>query len=151
MNPLDRAIALWSFGWLPSDGLPKVAIEALEQGLETPSMIELAAADGNADPHLHCLFEKALKDLGRSRLKKAEAGRLIAQEIAQQITQGKVTPLNGAKAIWKVTGECEELCQELGIFGGRVTEYEGMPDGRECIADLILAEAKALLMQSKSC
>lgn len=128
-----------------------MAIQALEQGLETPSMIELAAADGNANPCLHSLFEKALKELGWSRIKKVEAGRLIALEIAQQIIQGKVTPLNGAKAIWKITGECEELCQEFGIFGGHVTEYEGMPDDRECIAELILSEAKALLTQSKSC
>ena len=93
---LDRAVAHWSFGWLPSDRLPGVALEALEHGLESPSMVELASADSTAGPRLEGLFEKALAELGRSFLAKPEAGRIIARDYAKQICEGTVTPVDGA-------------------------------------------------------
>ena len=95
MTSLDRAVAYWSLGWLPSDELPRVAIEALENGIESPSILELASADSGAGPHLNTVFEKVLVELGRPRLTKREAGRLIAREYAEEICTGKTTPING--------------------------------------------------------
>jgi hypothetical protein len=106
-----------------------VGLEALEQGIESPAIIELASADTGAGPDLHRLFEKVLAELGRSRLTKAEAGRIIAREYAGGICKGAISPVDGARAIWRVSLECEGLSGELGIFGGRVTEYEGMSEG----------------------
>jgi hypothetical protein len=149
MSSLDRAIAYWSFGWFPSDRLPTLAVEALAQGIESPAMIELAAGQSTADERHHRLFERVLSELGRSRPTKAEAGRFIAREIAEQICQGKVSPVDGAEAIWRVSLECEDLSAELGVFGGRVSEYEGWPHGRERIAETIVADAKELLANVK--
>src|SRR5438874_355978 len=116
-NPaFDRAIAYWSFGWLPSDKLPGIALEALEQGIENPSIIELASADNGAGPDLHRLFEKVLSELGQSRLTKSEAGRFIAREYADAICKGTLSPVDGARAIWRVSLECADLSAELGIF-----------------------------------
>jgi hypothetical protein len=147
ITSLDRAVALWSFGWLPSDRLPAVAIDALEQGIESPSIIELASADSAADPRLHCLFEKVLMELGRPKLTKPEAGRIIARDYADRICKGEVTAVDGARAIWRVSLECDDLSHELGVFGGRVSEYEGLPAGpeREHFSEIIVAEAKELI------
>ena len=146
---LDRAIAYWSFGWLSSDKLPEVAVEILELGVVSPSIIQLASADRVADPNLHRLFEDVLADLGRLRMTKPEAGRFIAQEYAEDICKGTITPVEGARTIWRVSLECEELGRELGIFGGRVTEYEGLPSGHDRISDMIVYEAKDLIEKSK--
>jgi hypothetical protein len=147
MTSLDRAVAYWSFGWLPSDRLPAVALEALERGTESPSIIELASADSAANPDLHPLFEKALTELGRTRLARAEAGRMIARDYAEQICNEAIKPVDGARAIWRVSLECPELEGELGIFGGRVSEYEGLSDGRERISAMIVSEARELIKQ----
>ncbi len=148
MTCFDRAVAYWAFGWLPSDKLPGVALEALEQGIESPTIVELASAETVWDPRLHRLFEKVLTELRRSPLTKAEAGRIIAGEYAKKICQGTVTPVDGARAIWRVSLECEELMPDLGIFGGRVSEYEGLQDGRERISELIVTEARELIRQA---
>jgi len=111
-------------------------------------MIELASADTKPNPSLHRLFEKALTELGRSALTKPEAGRIIAREYAGQICDGTVAPVVGARAIWRVSLESEELSRELGIFGGRVSEYEGLPSGRERISEMILSEAKELIKEA---
>ena len=145
VSAFDRAVAYWSFGWLPSDKLPTVALEALEQGIESPSMIKLASSDDRAGPDLHRLFEKALTELRRHRLTKSEAGRIIAREHAEAICKGAISPVDGARAIWRVSLECEDLGGQLSIFGGRVTEYEGMCEGREAISELIVSEARDLV------
>jgi hypothetical protein len=149
ITAFDRAVAYWSFGWLQSDTLPRVAIEALEQGIESPSLLELAAAGNTANADFHCLFEKSLTELGRSRLSKAEAGRVIARDYTYQICNRKLTPIEGARAIWRVSLECEELTRELGIFAGRVTEYEDLPSLRERISEMILSEAQALATERR--
>src|SRR5437879_5071793 len=109
MTSLDWAIVNWSFGWLQSDKLPEIAIDALEHGIESPSIIELASAERVANPDLHRLFQKILAELGRTALTKPEAGRLIAQEYAEEICNGAITPVDGARAIWRVSLECEDL------------------------------------------
>ena len=76
---------------------------------------------------------------------KPEAGRVIAQEYAEGICKGTITPVDGARAIWRVSLECKELSGELGIFGGRVSEYEGLLDGRERISEMIVCEARELI------
>ena len=142
----DLAIAAWSFGLLPSDNLPKLAMEALEQGIESPTLLELASADCSPNPDLHRLFERALNELGRTRLEKVEAGRFIANYYASQICSQYILPIEGARLIWRLEQECPELSQELGIFAGRVSEYEGVPlASRKHISDLIVADAHALI------
>lgn len=141
----DLAIAHWSFGWLPSDRLPDVAIQAMEMGFESPSLFALASSEKSADPDLHGLFGKVVSEMGRTRLSKSEAGRCIAREYARKICNGKISPVDGARVIWKVSLDCEELTKELGIFGGRVSEYDDLPDVRDRISELILSEATSLL------
>jgi hypothetical protein len=144
-NSFERAIAYWSFGWLPSDRLPDVAADALGSGLDSSSLVALASSEKTPNPELHTMFEAALAELGRQRLTKVEAGRLIAKDYAQKICDGQLDAIEGARLIWKVSLESDELGSELGIFGGRVTEYEGMPELRDREAAMILEEAQALI------
>jgi hypothetical protein len=81
-------------------------------------MLELVSVGSGPDPDFHRLFEKLLTELGRSRLLKAEAGRIIAQEYAEEVCNGTVTPIDGARAIWRVALECEELHGSWGFSVG---------------------------------
>lgn len=141
----DLQVAYWSFGWLPSDQLPEVALQALEIGFDTPSLIELVGRPSEPNPELHLLFERALLELDRERMDIAEAGRLIARDYALQICAKTISPIQGAKAIWRVSLECDEPISELGIFAGRASEYEDLPHLREEISEDIVQEAYALL------
>lgn len=140
------SIACWSLGWLPSDELPQVAERVLAEGFESPALVKVACSDYSADPGLHGLFEKALNDFGRARMKKSEAGLFIARRIAKRIVQGGIAPCDGARDIWKVSLECKELSSKLGIFGGRVTEIEDQPKFRDQISRLIIQDAENLLL-----
>ncbi len=141
----DRAVAFWCFGWLPSNELPAVAVNVLEHGIESPSLIRLASAETNGDPDYHRIFEKALSELGCPRLSKQEAGRMIARHYAMKISNHELKPIEGARLIWRILLECPELTPDLGIFAGRVTEYEDCPPNRDGIERMIRLEAEALL------
>lgn len=145
---LDRQVAYWTFGWLPSDKLPGVALDALERGIDSPTMIALASADATAEPEHHVLFRKALLELGRSPFSKADAGRIIAQVYAEQICEGKIAPVEGANEIWRVSLECPELTSELGIFGGRVSDYHGLPEGFDRPSDVVIAETRQRISEA---
>jgi hypothetical protein len=145
ITAFDRAVAYWSFGSLASDMLPPVAIQALQDGIESPSLLELAAANSGANADLHRLFRKALAELGRRELSKAEAGRIIARDYAYHICAGKIAPIEGARSIWQVSLESEALTRELAIFGGRASEYDDLPALRERISHQIVSEAQALI------
>lgn len=110
-------------------------------------MIELASANCEADPRFHCLFQKALMELGRPRMAKSDAGRIIAKDYAERICKGEVSAVDGARAIWKVSLECDDSNHDLAVFGGRVSEYDGLPTGpeRERISEIIVAEARELI------
>jgi len=144
-DSFQRAIAYWSFGWLASDRLPEVAADALATGLDSSSLVALASCDSTPNPELHTMFEAALAELGRQRLSKPEAGRLSAKDYAQKVCDGELDPIEGARLIWRVSLEADELGSEFGIFGGRVTEYEGMPELRDKEAAMIIEEARALI------
>src|SRR5262249_42182319 len=107
-SPFDLAIAYWSFGWLPSDRLPGLAVEALEQGMECPALIQLVAAESVGNPDLHRLFTRVLSELGKSPLSKPDAGWMIARDYARRICSREIIPIEGARAICRVSLECEE-------------------------------------------
>jgi len=111
-------------------------------------MVELASAETGTVPDLHRLVEKVLTELGRSQLPKSEAGRIIAREYAEQVCNGTGAPVEGARANWRVSLECEELSAQLGVFGGRVSEYEGLPDERGRLCEMIVSEAEGLITQA---
>ena len=91
------------------------------------------------------LFEMIICELGKHRLSKYEAGKYMAKEIAHEICKGSITPIEGAKQIWNICIECGELTQEIGIFGGRVGEYDDLPHMHDHISNLIKADAKSFI------
>jgi hypothetical protein len=139
------AVAQWVLGWVSSDQLPAIAMKALEEGIESTTLSQLSVEEAVGNPDLHAKFEKALSEIGMPKIDKANAGRIVARYIAQKICDGHVTPIEGAREIWKITLECRELTDELGIFSGRASEYEDLPDMRDRISEMIVHEAQSLI------
>ena len=60
----DMVAAKWVLGLIPSEALPRIATDALEDGLDSPSLRDLA---GDLHPTLGAagpLFEKILYEIG---------------------------------------------------------------------------------------
>jgi hypothetical protein len=145
----DLQVANWSFGRVPPDQLPAVAREALAKGIDSPSLRKLADNSPEPNPDLDTLFERALAELGRSRLPRAEAGRIIARDFARRLCDGSLPPVEGATAIWHLGLDCEELEREFGIFGGLVSELDGVWELEGVITEQIIEEARYLLQESR--
>jgi hypothetical protein len=85
---LEVVVARWILGLVPSEELPDIAVHALEVGLDTPALRQLA---GELRPIMRDagpIFEKVLVELGTRLPTKSEAGLIVAREYATEITEG---------------------------------------------------------------
>src|SRR5208283_1985193 len=95
--------ALWVLGLIPSDDLADIATQALTQGIESKSLLELSGLTGNEPQEARKLFAQALNELGCKDIEKADALKLYAKTISSLILALGITPLEGAKRIWQAT------------------------------------------------
>jgi hypothetical protein len=104
--------ARWALGLIPSQALPQLATDALEAGLDSPSLRQLA---GELHPTLESsgpVFEEILDKIGVGIPDRSRAGLILAKAFAAQITEGTLTPYEGARSIWRLqinTGAVPEL------------------------------------------
>lgn len=153
--------ARWTLGLVPSERAPAIALQALEGGLDTPTLRVLA---GESNPRLSevgPLFDRALGELGCTPLTREAAGEIITMRWARSIVRGEVSAYEGARAIWS------EVCDPLD-GGGRLFAFkrlasehedyrfarESAPPGtydervRECEEEII-EKARALLARGE--
>lgn len=142
---LDQLTAMYVLGALPADELPAAAADALEAGHDSPSLLQLAGADGADAESIRNLFNKSLDELGIPIPSPSEAGLALARRIAGDIARGTVAPYDGAKQIWaKVYTRFPQLT-ELRPFVGFASEYEDDEAHRDDYSRLIVEESKKLL------
>jgi len=148
---IDEAQILLSLGKLPPERLPEVAVQALIDGLDCPSLCSLAAMDGYDSATLLRTFAECLEELDMPRMTEVEARRGLARLYAAQIVSGATTPYSGARKIWweSATPMCAEL-QDLVVFVGLASEIEDDvdPGRRAAYEQEILIAARQLLGNS---
>lgn len=131
--------------WLAED-LPRIAIEALEEGFDSPSLRMLAASEGCDSDTLRQLLAKAMNELGIT-ISRTDAALNLARAIAREVLDGTLTPYEGARRIWwRVYNEVEQLGQ-LAVFVGLASEIEDddNPDHQAAYARDIIDECRALI------
>jgi hypothetical protein len=137
------------FDLLPSSELPELAMAALEAGLDSPSLRELAGEIHPTWADSGPLFARVLHDCGIALLSKPRAAEDLARYYAQQILAGAMTPYEGARRIWwKVANEFSEdqaAAQPYLIFVGLASEWEDYEAGRPDYERQIRDEAQKLL------
>ena len=159
---IKLAIAYWKLGNLPSEDLPKIAMQALESGLDSQSLRVLAGEQNKEMSTLSPLFEKCVKELNIPVPTNKESVFIIARHYAQQITSSKINPIVGAEAIISEAyhmSDNEDDCDNLLVFSGLSSEYYDFNDdvnikfyGKEKCKDIqeklssdVINEAKILL------
>ena len=122
-------LTLWALGRLPSEQLPQVATDWLAEGLDSPSLRQLAGAGSPVMSEVGPLFEKVLAELKIATPKKEEALMFLARLYAQQIIEGAVSPYDGARKIWwEVANAFDKRSQVLLAFVGAASELEDLPE-----------------------
>jgi hypothetical protein len=144
------AAAEFVLGILPTDVLPTIAADALEDGYDSESLRRLAGAD--PDDHDECrrLFFNTMRELDLAIPSTQAAGLLLARAIASDVVHGSLTPYQGAKRIWHgVYTRVPEL-KQLKIFVGLAGEYEDDDKHRDEYSAQILKECKGFLDDTAS-
>src|SRR5881296_1271755 len=142
----NLTIAQWVLGQIASERLPLVAQDALEAGLDSPALRELAGEANPAMSDAGPIFDRALKELGLALMTRSEAGLVLAKMYARQILTGAFGPYEGARRIWREAWnrECDE---RLSSFVYWASEYEEHldPDRRTECERGILEAARQLV------
>jgi hypothetical protein len=149
---LGLAEALWFLGDLRREDLPGIALEAMQQGVDSLSLHLLAGLSAAEMDEAWDLFAAALEEeLGRPRLGKLEQAQSAAVSVARSILAGDVPPAKGAWLIARISWQSREvedspLHQErFRLFIGLWSQWEDWPEGRTQIEEQIVSEAKSMV------
>ena len=142
-----------SLGDQPSEDLPAIAARALERGLDSPTLRELAGLSRKDVREAHDLFLIAIAEVGLEMPPPSEAARELARQWAFEMLAGTLTPYEGSRLIWHNSWDTLDRQQEgqaddLVPFIGLASEWEDDPEHRAEYEQDMLAEARALLARA---
>jgi hypothetical protein len=137
------------FDFLPSRELPGLAMTALEAGLESDSLLELASelipSWGESGP----LFDQILCEFEIEPFSHPAALRALGRYYAGQILSGALAPYDGASRIWREVAQAEEgygeIWQSHFSFVRTAIEWDDCPDRRVEFESEIREAARKLL------
>jgi len=102
----DLLLAEWVHGELPPETVPALALRALSEGCDTPTLRRLA---GESEPLTRAeLDEHVLRcfaELGLATPTCGDAAAFLINQWTSLTAAGKVTPYLGAKRIWLLSNE----------------------------------------------
>jgi len=129
------------------EALVSGAADALGEGVDSPSIRQLAGMDSGEGDDVRAVFDTALHELSIEKPSPREATMLIAAEVARRIEAGGVSPYEGAKEIWHLAvGLHPEHFPELDPFVYAASEWEERPREHRLFAAGILAAAHDLVV-----
>lgn len=98
---ISVAFTLWRDGVVPSEALAEAATQALVDGLDSPSLRQLAGVPVPEAPYeAPELCERALEELGMAPAEDYTARVALVRSLARSILAGTTTEFRGARAIW---------------------------------------------------
>jgi hypothetical protein len=147
---LHTLAAKYRLGLVSADDLPKVGIDALTDGLDTPSLRLLAGESSSDCEEARRLFEKSLIELGIAIPTLDEAGIVVSRSIAQEVIDGKLDPYEGASRIWDSVYVHNPRLEALTVFVGLASELDDHPEERESYLAEIVKECRLLVESQPS-
>lgn len=125
---IDYFIAKWVLNFrFDPDEIPAFALGLLENGHETPQLIELSVTTKdeikNIDPKVK--LQSIFKDVGVPIPSKNDAAIIVSKRISREILSGEINPVDGANLIWDdICVLLEEIPEELEEFCACASNYE---------------------------
>lgn len=143
---LEVAASKVALGLLLSENLADVALLALEDGCDSPSLRILAGLTAAEADEARAMFDRALVELHGAVPSKRDAVRCLARETAKEILSGTMAPYEGAKQIWELSLRIpDENLPELDSFVYAASEWEDRPEDRHVFEEGIAAAARELV------
>ena len=124
---LKDSLAFYKLKLIRSEQLPELATQALEDGLDTPSLRLLAGEFNPVMSEVGPLYENVLKELNLELPSQQEAYYAIAKYYSKQIVNSELSPYDGAKKIWWEVCMYEDCPEEFITFIGAASEIEELP------------------------
>jgi hypothetical protein len=147
---LELAAARVVLGLLTREELPGVAVQALQDGCESQSIIWLAGLSRDEMHEARTLFEAALSELGRRLPGKWESVMVVAREEARAIVEGTVDAYTGALRIWDLTLLAQpDTTHELDTFIYPASEWPSRPDDGAIFEEGVRRAAEELVGLSR--
>ena len=122
-NPLRIAAARYVLGFELSEALPRVADDALNAGVYSPSLAELATTRNPIMSDVGPLLEKAIHELGMKLPDREQAVDILLQFYISEIAAGNVAPREGLR---RVVRECYDQHPSSETRGGVCGEELGI-------------------------
>ena len=112
--PFDRSLteARLALDLIASADLPKLAIEALEAGLDGVAICRLAVFESPTYFEVRDLLPRAMEEMGVLQIPKGEASRRLAKQLAEQILGSNDDPLQHLRdfeSLWIRAGHPKEI------------------------------------------
>lgn len=149
-NKLEILASRVVLGLMLPDELSVVALDALEEGFDSPALRMLAGLSENETAEAWDLFDRALAELRIVKPAKRDAVVALAREVAKQIKAGTITPYEGAKEIWDLTLlDLDAHFPELDTFVYGASEWEDRPIDRGAFAEGIMAAARKFVCEEE--
>jgi hypothetical protein len=124
ISALELVCAELLLGRPPSVDVHELASKAVHNGLRSASLQRLFETPRYAQSDLLSMVRSAIDELGGKLPSKRDAVMLLSKQTARDIVDGRVTPLEGAEKIWRLTIEIEEQIPELATFAFAALEAE---------------------------
>ena len=129
---LERARALWSLAWPGlTERLPDVATQCLVQGLDTPSLRQLAGLSNPSHWEAIPLFERVMGELDLAKVPKDEAIRTMVVEVLEPATSSDLSPEGAARELDSIHASTDhsKAWESLGQFTLLIEELHGASEG----------------------
>ena len=97
---LREAAARHTFGFILPEALPRVALDAMVEGYDSPHLRLLAGApDTVVADELHGLFTHVVSEAGLRAMAPIAAARLVVWSVARHMAAGSPTALDGLRLL----------------------------------------------------
>lgn len=145
-DSLSIVVARSVLGFADPDELVDAGVRELTAGRDTESLRILAGLGPDEVGEARQLFERALGELGMAIFTERDAVALLSREIASQILEETVAADVGAKQIWEITLQAQDVdTSELDSFVYAASEWDDRPEDRNVFREGIYAAASELV------
>lgn len=142
---LRLVLARVSMGEQEASELPLIAAWAPAGGVDSPSLRDLAGHSGVDARECRDLFGAAMEELGVAIPVLSDARRALARCWASEMIAGALTPYEASRLIWRKAWDVDDGPDDLTVFVGLASEWEGTQQGRRQIERQMLEAARGLV------
>ena len=107
----EESLAAFALGQLDLEGLREAAMQAVEEGRESPHLAALAGtvADERSASECEALWFRGLDELGAIVPPREEAGRVLRAHYAELVASGTLLPRTGAAKIVELARDLSDV------------------------------------------